>query len=203
MPVKYSWSLIDEGLGCTPRMRDLESLFRKKEIDYVTWCRLSVDVYKEFGLTKRKLYRICEENLTLHKGVLETINELRARGVKVGIISGGLYNMYEYASNKFGLTADYVSFTTKLNFDERNGRLTGGEYSSFDYDGKADMFRIYCKRANASMRDTLYVGDEHNDIPLFKVSNGVAFLSDSEDLKKCAKYIINGNDLREVLDYVT
>ena len=203
MPVKYSWSLIDKGLGCTPKMRELESLYNKKEIDYLKWCELSVDVYKEFGLTRQKLHEIIDGNLTLHKGALGTINELRSKGIKVGIISGGIYNMYEYASNRFGLNVDYVSFTAKLNFDEKDGKLVGGDYNSYDYEGKLDMFKIYCKKANASMHETLYVGDSHNDIPLFKASNGVAFSSDSDDLKKYAKYIIKGNDLGELLGYVT
>jgi hydroxymethylpyrimidine pyrophosphatase-like HAD family hydrolase len=46
------------------------------------------------------------------------------------------------------------------------------------------------------------VGDSDNDIPLFKASNGVAFSSDSEELKRYAKYIINGEDLRGLLDFI-
>lgn len=202
MPVKYSWSLISIGLNCTEKMKTLRDKFNKKEIDYETWCELCVNTYEEFSLTEKKFYEIVEENVTLHDGTVETINELRSRGIKVGIISGGIYNIYEQVSKKFGLEVDYVNFTATLDFDE-NGRLTGGKYNSYDYEGKLDMFKLYCKWTNATLHEALFVGDSYNDISVFKATNGIAFSSDSEDLKKYAKYVIKGDNMKELLDYVT
>ena len=183
-------------------MGELAARFHKGEIDFLKWSELSIEVYKEFGLTEKKLLDICENKLTLHTGALETIKELQARGIKVGVISGGIYNMYEYISQKFGLMVDYISFGATLEFDKKDGKLIGGKCNSYDYEGKIDMFKIYCKRADAKTEETLYVGDAKNDIPLFKISNGIAFASDSEELKKYAKHIIGGNDMREMLQYV-
>jgi len=201
MPVNSSWGMIDRTLGCTAATKALEGKYIRSEIDYVEWCRLCVEVYKRFGLTENILRGIVEKNLTLHKGALETISELRSRGIKVGIISGGVYNLYEYASDRFGLSVDYANFAGRLEFDNR-GTLVNGEYKEDDYDGKLRVLNAYCKKAKATLGETLYVGDSHNDIPVFRATTGIAFSSDSDELKRCAKHIIEGDDLREILKYV-
>ena len=201
MSFKHSWSAIDRALKCTAEAKAIEAKYYSKEINLLLWCKECVDLYKKFGLTERKMQDIIG-GLTLNKGALETISELKARGIKIGIISGGIYNMYEYASKEFGLSADYVSFAAKLDFD-KGGKLIGGEYNPYDFEGKVHVLKLYCKKAKVPLDETLYVGDSHNDIGVFKVATGIAFSSDSEELKKYAKYIIKGDDLREILDYVT
>ena len=93
----------------------------------------------------------------------------------MGIVSGGIHDLYEYASNNFGLKVDYVSFAAKLNFNEK-GELAGGRFNSYDYDGKLDVFKTYCRNANATINETLYVGDSNNDIPYLKCLKGWHFL---------------------------
>jgi HAD superfamily phosphoserine phosphatase-like hydrolase len=131
LSVKNSWDLITESLGCSSRVKELEGPFRRKEIDYATWCKSDADIFEEFGLTKEKLTDICKREFRLHNGAIETINELRSRGIKIGIVSGGVYNFYEYAANELGLRVDYVSFAGKLNFNE-HGRLAAVFLTSFD-----------------------------------------------------------------------
>ncbi|MGA8137487.1 MAG: HAD hydrolase family protein, partial [Pseudomonas gingeri] len=109
--------------------------------------------------------------------------------------------MYEYASRKFGLSVDYANFAATLKFD-RDGKLVGGEYKEDDFDGKLRVLKDYCRKSGAALEETLYVGDSNNDIPVFKAAKGIAFSSDSEDLKACAKHIVKGDDLREILRYV-
>ncbi|VVB76853.1 Phosphoserine phosphatase [uncultured archaeon] len=201
--LKNSWNAINDLLGCTEQMDALEDRYYRKEFDYLEWCRLCIDMYKRFGLTEKMLRESVDRDTTLHKGALETINELRSRGIKVGIISGGIHNMYEYASCKFGLSVDYVTFAARLNFDKESGALVGGDYDAHDFEGKIRVLNAYLKKANATLEETLYVGDSHNDIPIFKAATGLAFSSDSEELRKNAKYVIEGDDLREILKYVT
>jgi HAD superfamily phosphoserine phosphatase-like hydrolase len=201
MPVRHSWGIIDKTLGCTTEMDILKEKYLRKEIDYVEWCRRCIDVYKRLRLTERMLHEIADRDIALHNGAIETINALKSKGVKVGIISGGIYNFYEYISNKFGLSVDYVSFATRLEFD-KNGMLAGGEYGAQDYEGKLGVLETYLKKAKATLSEALYVGDAHNDIPIFRAVAGIAFSSDSEELKKSAKYVIKGDDLREILKYV-
>jgi phosphoserine phosphatase len=200
MQVTHSWSAVNKLLNCEPEMSALEKKFHAKEINFLKWCEESINVYKRLGLTKEKLESAIASNLVLHEGALETINELRSRGIKVCIISGGIYNMYEYASRKFGLNVDYVSFAAKLNFDDQ-GRLADCDFNDYDYEGKLVKLKMYCAEAGCSLDEVIYVGDADNDIEVFKVSTGVACLSDSETLKKYAKHVIKGNDMRAMLQY--
>ncbi len=202
MPERYSWNLINKGLDCEREMKEIEDRYFANEIDYLTWCSEDVEVYKRFGLTKRKLGLLMEKGMAMHKGAIETINELKSRGIKVGIISGGIENTFEYATMRFGLKVDYFNFTAKLNFDDKTGKLVSGEFNEYDFDGKLDLFKIYCEKAGAKLDETLYVGDSRNDLAVFKASNGVAFCSDSDELKKHAKHVISHGDMRELLAYV-
>lgn len=201
MRVKYSWTLINNGLGCAEEVRPYQDMYYNKQIDFMEWCRKCVNTYKEFGLDKAKLDRILKNSITLHKGALETINTLRSKGVKVGIISGGVQNMYDYLSKRSGLTVDYVSFSTRLNFDKRTGQLKGADYNPYDFEGKLHMMKIYCRKARTSLNNSIFVGDAPNDIEVFKKTIGVAFSSDSAELKRHATHII-GQDMRELLKYV-
>lgn len=201
MPAKYSWRIIDTTLGCAKEGDAIAEKYKNSRMSYFEWCRQCIELYREFGLTEEMLHRIVDRNVTLHKGALETLEELRSRGIRTGIISGGMYNMYEYASEKFGLSVDYVNFAAKLKFD-KTGRLTGGEYKEDDFDGKLRVLKDYCKRADATLDETLYVGDSHNDIPVFEAAAGIAFSSDSKELKRLAKHVIAGDDLREIMKYV-
>ena len=195
-----SWNMVEKELGCESEDRLSKAMFDRREIDYATWCRLSFELYKRFNLNEAKMRRAMA-NLALHEGAIETINKLRSMGVKVGIISGGIYNMYECASKKFGLKVDYVSFGARFIFDKR-GRLIGSRCNSYDYEGKLDIFKIFCKRANTTVKKAFYIGDSDNDVYIFKASNGIAFVSDSEELKRHAKYIVDRHDLREVLRFI-
>jgi phosphoserine phosphatase len=201
MPRKYSWSIIDSTLGCAKRGEEIADKYWHSRINYLEWCAECIELYREFGLTEKWLREIVEQNVTLHKGARETVEELRSRGIKVGIISGGMYNMYEYSAGRLGLEVDYVNFAATLKFDGK-GRLVGGEYREDDFDGKLRVLKDYCGRCGATLDETLYVGDSHNDIPVFKAAAGIAFSSDSDDLKAVARHIVKGDDMREILRYV-
>jgi HAD superfamily PSPase-like hydrolase len=201
--VKYSWALLNLELGCEDEQKRISDMYFSRKISYIEWCQKGVDLYIDRCLTEKKFYDIVKKNISLHTGALETINTLKNKGIKTGIISGGIYNVYEYFSRMYGLPMDYVSFSTKLIFD-RDGRLVRGEYENYDYetDGKPKIFMKYCKNAGVSLDEAIYVGDSTNDINVFKKATGIAFSSDSEELKKHAAHIIHGNDMRELLKYI-
>ncbi len=204
MPTKYSWTLINEYLNFKDEAKKSAYDYRSGKIDFVTWCKICVGKYKSLGLTKDKLNELVDKNVKLHQGAIETVNYLRQNRVKVCLISGGIYNMYEQISNKFKLKFDFVSFSTKLNFN-KSGQLIDGSYNNYDYDanGKFKILKSFCKNAKVPLKEALHVGDADNDINIFKKCSGVAFASDSEELKRNAKFVIQGNDMRELLKYIS
>lgn len=199
-PVKHSWTAIDTALGRTAEMNALEERYLHGEMDYLEWCIQSIDAYIRFGLTEKVLREI-DDKTTLCKGALETINELKSKGIKVCIISGGIYNFYEYLSRRFGFSMDCAIFATTFKFD-KTGALVGGDYGASARESKLRVLQSCLKKLNVAPSEAVYVGDSRNDIPLFKYVTGIAFSSDSEELKKAARYIIEGEDLREILKYV-
>lgn len=201
MPVRYSWTLIDRALESEKEQAKLTKLYFDGRIDYLTWSRLCIKRYKEFGLTKTKLHKIMKDGIEMHEGSVYAINRLKTLGIKTCIISGGIYDMYEYASSRFNFSVDYTSFTAKFVFG-RNGDLKGAVYKDYDYKRKIIALRLFCRKAGASLSDVLYVGDSENDVDVFKACRGVAFNQDSEELKKYAKIVLEKKDMRKLLDYI-
>ncbi len=201
-PMRYSWSLIDKELGCLPEMKALEERYNRKEFDFLEWCKLSVETYKKFGLTEKKFRKMVKEQVTLHAGAVETIDELRSRKIVVGIISGGIKNVYDVISESSGLKVDYTNFAATFIFDRKTGKLTGADYDVYESEGKLHMLKAFCNKANATLEEAVFVGDSDNDIEAFEACTGIAFDSDSDNLKKHAKFIIKDGDLSNVLRYI-
>ena len=147
------------------------------------------------GLKKEKVDEICH-NLPYMIGAKDTIKELKQRGYKVVVFSGGFRNATDYAKDILGYDA---SFSNILH--DKNGVLTGlvGGDMMFGF-SKGDMLKRLQNILKISPKDCMVVGDGANDISMFKYANiKVAFCA-NEILKKEATHIIDEKDLRKILD---
>ena len=147
------------------------------------------------GLKKEKVDEVCR-NLPYMKGAKESIKELKQRGYKVVVFSGGFRNATDYAKDILGYDA---SFSNILH--DKNGVLTGlvGGDMMFGF-SKGDMLKRLQNILKISPKDCMVVGDGANDISMFKYANiKVAFCA-NEILKKEATHIIDEKDLRKILD---
>ena len=75
---------------------------------------------------------------------------------------------YDYFEKKEGLKVDFPRFCTELFFDKK-GKLIGGTYSNYDYEGKIEVLKEICNILKISFEEAIFVGDSENDLPIFKV----------------------------------
>ncbi len=140
---------------------------------------------------------ICE-NLPVMNGAKELIDNLKAKGIKVVVFSGG----FDLGTN---------AMQKKLNFDasfanilhQKDGKLTGrvGGEMMFGF-SKGKMLQKIQKIINVDISNTMCVGDGANDISMFEYSNlKIAFCA-NEILKQNATHCVDQKDLREILKLI-
>ena len=147
------------------------------------------------GLKKEKVDDICH-NLPYMIGAKETIKELKKRGYKVVVFSGGFRNATDYAKDILGFD---TSFSNILH--EKDGVLSGkvGGDMMFGF-SKGDMLKRLQSILQILPNDCMVVGDGANDISMFKYAKIKVAYRANEILKKEATHIVEKKDLREILE---
>ncbi len=182
-----------EDLGLKKRVSEITKRAMAGEIDFFESLVERVSLLK--GLKKERVDEICH-NLPYMNGAKESIKELKQRGYKVVVFSGGFRNATDYAMEKLGFDA---SFSNILH--EKDGVLTGlvGGDMMFGF-SKGDMLVRLQTLLGISKDDTLVVGDGANDISMFKhAKTKVAFCA-NKILKKSASVVIDEKDLTKILE---
>ena len=113
------------------------------------------------------------------------------------IISGGCYDVAERIKKKHGV--DFI-FANQLII--RNGITTGEFKWPVGYGGftKSQIIEQLCDDLEILPQEVLMIGDSDGDIQAFRIAGvSIAFNSKSEQLKKTATYVVDSNDLRDII----
>lgn len=135
------------------------------------------------------------QNLPYMPGAVETIAELKSRGMTVVCFSGGFRSATSHAKDILGYDADFANI-----LHEKDGKLTGlvGGDMMFS-SSKGDMIQRLQKILGVTKDETLVCGDGANDLSMFAhAGTRVAFCA-REILEREANIIIKTKDLREIL----
>ena len=147
------------------------------------------------GLQEKRLNEICH-NLPYMPGAKETIGELKKRGYKVVVFSGGFRNATSFAKEILKYDVD---FSNTLHV--RHGILTGnvGGEMMFDF-SKGDMLQRLQAILGIDKNSTMVVGDGANDRSMFKFAKTKVAFCAKEILKKEANIVIETKDLTKILE---
>lgn len=203
IPAQSTWELIDRALNCEEEDRSLNQAYHSGKIDYASWSRETVELYKRYGLNKRKFEEIMQAYVRPMEGTQEVFDTIRRNGKKTAIVSGSILNVYDFLRNRYGIKADYVSFASEIFFDDK-GNITGGNFTHYDYEGKVEAIKKICEQEGISIKEECaMIGDSHNDIFAFReVSLPIAFNSKDQGLEEEAKFAIKEKNLRKILPLV-
>jgi len=184
-----------EPLGLKDKVAAITEMAMRGELDFFESLIMRVKLLE--GLEEEKVNEICH-NLPYMNGAKEVINELKKRGIKVVVFSGGFRNATSYAKNILGFDADFSNI-----LHSKNGRLTGlvGGEMMFSH-SKGDMLNRLQSILNIGKEETMVVGDGANDLSMFKYADTKVAFCAKEVLKKEANIIINEKDLRKILDFI-
>ena len=174
-------------------------MFFAGKMTFKEWADHDIALWMERGVTKSDLERITGK-FRLMEGVRETLQELKRRGMKLAIISGGL----DIVVKRFIPDADELFDHVVINRLVFNPDGTIKECivpEEFD-DGehKASVLRMLAEREGITVKECVFVGDSYNDIDVIRTAGlGIAFNAD-DDVRKAADVVVEGKDLRAILE---
>ncbi len=185
-----------EPLGLKEKVAVITERAMRGELDFFESLTTRVQLLE--GLETETVDSICR-NLPFMPGAKETIEELKKRGYRVVVFSGGFRNATSHAREVLGFDADFSNV-----LHSRDGRLTGlvGGDMMFDF-SKGDMLVRLQRLLGVGPEDTLTVGDGANDRSMFEhAKTKIAFCA-KEILKKEANVVIDEKDLTQILMHVS
>lgn len=199
--VVYSWELFHEHLKTDKERRaKARDLFFNGKISYPEWALHDINLWKEKGAKKQDLINAIK-SLKVMDGALETINELKKKGIKLVVISGSINIIPETLIPNFNELFDYI-YLNKLFFDEK-GNIVNVKVTEFDLDGKADALKKIIKKEGLKLEECIFIGDHLNDLKIIQeVGLGIAFDPKDDKLREVADVVIEKKDLREMLRYI-
>ena len=182
-------------LGVEKEVSKITELAMQGELDFFESLTTRVKLLK--GLDAKIVDEVCK-NLPYMNGAKEAISELKTRGYKVVVFSGGFRNATGYAKDILGYDIDFSNV-----LHVKDGKLTGlvGGDMMFDF-SKGDMMQRLQKFLGVSKADTIAVGDGANDRSMFAHADlKVAFCA-KDILRKEANAIIDVKDMRKLLEFI-
>jgi len=184
-----------DALGIGEQVSEITERAMAGELDFFESLQERVGLLK--GLDFSKVEEI-SHSLPYMPGAIETIAELKKRGMTVVCFSGGFRTATSYAKDILGYDAD---FSNALHV--KDGKLTGlvGGDMMFNF-SKGDMLVRLQNILGVTEAETMVCGDGANDLSMFAhAGTRVAFCA-REVLKKEANIIIDKKDLTLILEKI-
>lgn len=196
---KTVWEVLHRRFGVAEDVeRERLDRYRRGEISYAEWVELDVSSWRDAGATRAAMLESLPP-LALVPGARETLEELRARSVRLAVISGTLDLLLDalFPDHPF----DEV-YTNRISFDAQ-GRINGWWATPFDMDGKGVALRSVAMREEVPLSRCAFVGDHVNDLSAFRLAGmALAFNPKTDEVAAAADAVVRSRDLRDILPWL-
>jgi len=163
------------------------------DLDFATSLHARVELLK--GLETSVFPKILEQ-IDITRGAGDLITELRLRGYKIGLVSGGFHEVIDPIAQSLG-----IDLVQANRLEVADGRLTGkvlGEVVTPEK--KKETLLTWARDYHVQTSQTIAIGDGANDLPMIKTAGmGIAFMA-KPIVSRLASYRIETRDLRLVLE---
>ncbi len=197
----FIWQTLHDRIQTDPQEREYWAAeYWAGRISYAEWASKDVEMWIEKGVTRDALKMYLDE-LNPMPGAFEILTELHARGHLLGVISGSLDIAIERAFPDH-IHLFQAIYLNKLCFDA-DGRLTGVTPTPFDIEHKATGLREMARATGHHMADTVFIGDNFNDIEVARIAGcSIAFNCKSDELARISTHRVFEKDLRAALPLI-
>lgn len=187
--------LLGEEAGVGDLVADITERAMRGELDFEEALAERVGLLK--GLPESILNRVYGK-IHFNKGAKALVDELHARGYKIGLVSGGFHETIDRLAK--GLGIDYVKAN---HLEVVDGYLTGKIYGDIvTKETKVTKLEEWAKANNLNLSQTIAMGDGANDLPMIKKAGiGIAFCA-KPIVREEAPYQINKPDLYQVIEII-
>lgn len=195
----YIWQTLHERFAtdAIARRRAADD-YHAGRISYRQWFEHDLELLDAAGATAERIRGVLA-GLHPMPGAQATLQELRARGHRLAVVSGSLDIVVEHL---FGAAAFDHVLINRLFFD-RQGRIAGGEHTPYDLAGKADGLAEICRREGITADRAAFIGDNANDVWIARAAGlAIAFNCKSDELRAVCDVEVAGKDLTQILPLV-
>lgn len=156
---------IGDFLGIKTQVAEVTGAAMRGEIDFETSLRRRVALVK--GVGTDVLQQVYDERLRLNPGAEALIAGLRARGIRIALVSGGFTFFTERLRARLAL-----DYTLANEFDlDADGRISGEVPGAIvGAQAKADFLLKLCEELGIDAHQVIAVGDGANDLPMMRLA---------------------------------
>ena len=178
--------------------------YKNKEIDYVRWCELIQEEYTKRGFNKELLYTLIND-IELMDNLKETLIELKHRGYKLYIVSGGIKEVIKY---KLKDLYDYFDGVSACEFIfDNNENLERIIPTKYDEEGKKIFIDEYCALNHCDPKDITFIGNDINDEYVYlsgcqTICLNPTKFADYGNQNIWHKVILDVEDMKVILDFL-
>jgi phosphoserine phosphatase len=200
-----AWTLLSKRLGENALAEEdatKDKWNSGKYAGYVEWMEDTIKIHQKYGLDK-KFFEKVMKSIEYHPGVKEVFSELKKRGIKTALISGGFKAQADRAA--IDLKIDHVFAACEYYWGEK-GELLWWNLLPCDYAGKVDFMKLIMDEHGLDSKDCAFVGDGRNDILLAQAVGLSISFNGAPELAAVATHAVKQEegkeDFREVLKYL-
>jgi phosphoserine phosphatase len=174
--------------------------YQNGEINYLEFMRRDIQLWleKKENMTIQDVAEILSD-VPMMKGAREVVQILRERQIKTAIISCGIEVLAQRIADELGI--DFV-VANGLVADE-DGKLTGEGTLTIELADKGKPLRNLLEENGIAKDDCVSIGNSYGDAGMFRVSGfSIAFNPHDDITRETADVVVEGDDLREVLEHI-
>jgi len=151
------------------------------------------------GLKEEDLWRVYSK-MKIVQNAEETIREIRNKGHVVALISSGVPDiLIKDLTDKLHADCGYG-----IEVETDSGVCTGKIGGLLSYsEGKIQIVEKMLKKHNMTWNDVVVVGDDRNNLDIMELAKISIGFNSYYPVRKRVKYLVDGNDLRKVLKFIT
>lgn len=162
----FLWTLLHEKYNTTDKAKVHTKNFFSGKITYDDWVFEHFKLITNNGtIPKSHIINTIKSNTTILSNTNETLKKLKEKNYKLVILSGDS-NLSLEAHN---LTQYFDLILTNKYFESKTENQNEWTYESlkYDMDLKKEGIKYITKQFNCKIEDTIYIGDNENDIIAF------------------------------------
>lgn len=171
-----SWERLNQAFGVEMSLdKWLYDEYHSGRISYHAWVRRLVDLYKRGNNHKREVMEAVYHELTFHPHVAQVTNQLKEKGLKVGILTGSIEQIVQQTQNHYQI--DFVSACHRAVFAE-DGYLEDivNFIGNNDVEMKLNWLHQIKDRFQVELHQIACLGDGVNERAIFEATGkGITF----------------------------
>ncbi|HEY9059907.1 MAG TPA: HAD family phosphatase [Pseudobacteroides sp.] len=175
------------------------SLIQEQEekgvIDYISADYLRAELL--LGLEESKIAKSFLEIAKPLKNIKSVVDALHNQTIKCIVITVGPKQVAKVVCDIWGFDGYYGS-----DYDVVQGVFNGKIINYIRAEQKVACLQDFCANNNIKPEECIAVGDGSTDIPIFKYCGQSIAINSSPEVKRCAKYVVDTNDLTDILKYI-